>query len=68
MASPIQRYRSYSREQQGVSLGHLLPRSQLGAVAIAAVAKATAAKSDEVPTIIIFKIVDRYWKRNQRLG
>jgi len=60
---------SYSREQQGVALGHLLPRLQLGASAIAAVAKANAAKSDDVRTIIIFKVVeDRYWKRNQRLG
>jgi hypothetical protein len=56
-------------EQQGVALGHLLPRLQLGASAIAAVAKANAAKSDDVRTIIIFKVVeDRYWKRNQRLG
>jgi len=60
---------SYLREQQGVALGHLWPRLQLGASAIAAVAKANAAKSDDVRTIIIFKVVeDRYWKRNQRLG
>jgi hypothetical protein len=63
------RFRSYSREQQGVALGHLLPRLQLGASAIVAVAKANAAKSDDVRTIIIFKVVeDGYWKRNQRLG
>jgi hypothetical protein len=58
---------SYSREQQGASLGHLLPRSQDGAVAMAAVAKANAPKSDDARTIIIYEIVeDRYWKRNQR--